>query len=272
MNDDWIENYLGMLGIERGLPTFATLQELAGAHRQILFANGRSLIRKAGTPEGDVREFQVDDLLGSWRAQGTGDGVCYEVATMVEALLTGLGFENHVILGNVVGPRSHSANVVSLDGREFMLDLGNGAPLFEPIPMDEACEIEFAGLGYRFDRQGPQQQLVQSRFIEGEWRPFVRYDSGPATAEERVDAFQMHHVLPAISFVMSTFTLVQTRPGEVLALRDHTFTHYRSSGKTSREVSGMDAYRGLVRDGFGLANYPIDDALRAWSQVTGATI
>jgi arylamine N-acetyltransferase len=273
VNQDWLESYLALLGIAGRLPTIETLAEVAHAHQQVLFANARSLLRRAATPHGDVPGFQLEELLASWHSQGAGDGVCYEVATMVDALLEGLGFESHVVLGNVVGPRSHSANVVELEGRRFLLDLGNGAPLFEPIPLDEGpYEIDFVGLGYRFERQGPRQELVQSRFIQGQWQPFVRYESGAAAPEERIEAFQMHHELPARSFVMSTFTLIQTRPDEVLALRDDTFTRYRRSGKVSRQVNGNDQYAGLIRDELGLPHFQVDAALDAWRRVTGGTI
>jgi N-hydroxyarylamine O-acetyltransferase len=272
MTNDWLERYLDLLGIKGRQPTLETLTELARAHRRVVFANGPSLIRKAATRDGPVPALDTDATLGAWQQQGPG-GVCYEIATMAGDLLAGLGFESHVVLGSIDGPRAHQANVVTVDGRRFLLDLGNGAPLFEPIPIDEGPqEIDYAGLGYRFDRQGPDEQLVQSRHIEGEWRPFALYENEAATPAQRVEAFQHHHTLPARSFVMSTFTLVQTREAEVLALRDHTFTHYKPSGKTSRVVEGVDAYRGLVQDGFGLSEFPLDEALAAWSRITGATI
>jgi hypothetical protein len=75
-----------------------------------------------------------------------------------------------------------------------------------------------------------------------------------------------------LSFVMGNFVLVQMLDGEVKALRDHTFNHYKASGKTSRQVQGIDAYRGVIRDEFGLENYPVEEALAAWSKVTGGTI
>ena len=177
------------------------------------------------------------------------------------------------MLGEIFEPRAHQANIVTVGGKRYLLDLGNGAPFHEPIPIDEGpYEIDFAGLGYRFDRQGPGGQLVQSRHIDGAWQPFALYEGEAATSVERAEAFQIHHELPARSFVMNTFTLVQVRDHDLLALRDHSFSHYKPGGKITREVHGIDAYRGLIRDEFGLPNYPVDAALAAWTRVTGATI
>jgi arylamine N-acetyltransferase len=150
--------------------------------------------------------------------------------------------------------------------------MGNGGPFFFPIPMDEGpVEIDYASLGFRLARD-ENGQFVQYRRIDGVWQGFAFYEEDAANDEQRAEAFQHHHRLPAKSFVMGAFVLVQMRDGELKALRDHTYSHYKRSGKVSREVHGIDAYRGVIRDEFGLANYPVDEALSAWSRVTGGTI
>jgi arylamine N-acetyltransferase len=272
MTNGWLERYLTLLDIKGRTPTLATLTELASAHRRIVFSNAASLQRKAATPDGPVPGMDSDSTLNAWQSEASG-GVCYEVATMLEGLLGGLGFESYNVLGEIFEPRAHQANIVTVAGKRYLLDLGNGAPFYEPIPIDDGpYEIDFAGLGYRFDRQGPDGQLVQSRHIDGAWQPFALYEGEAATPTVRAEAFQLHHELPARSFVMASFTLVQVRDNDLLALRDHTFNHYKPGGRTTRELHGVDAYRGLIRDEFGLPNYPVDEALAAWTQVTGATI
>jgi arylamine N-acetyltransferase len=272
MTNDWLETYLSLLGVNGRTPTLETLTELARAHKRVVFSNAASLQRKAATPTGAVPDMDNSTTLEAWQSEGSG-GVCYEVATMLEGLLDGLGFESYNVLGEIFEPRAHQANIVTVEGKRYLLDLGNGAPFIEPIPIDDGpYEIDFAGLGYRFDRQGSDGRLVQSRHIDGAWQPFALYEGEAAKPTERAEAFQLHHELPARSFVMASFTLVQVRDGDLLAVRDHTFNHYKPSGRTTREVHGVDAYRGLIRDEFNLPDYPVDEALAAWAGVTGATI
>src|SRR5262245_29351988 len=100
VNDGWLDAYLTLLGIEGRTPDLATLTEVAKAHEQVAFANAASLIRKAATPEGPVPALELGDFLDAWQAQGPG-GVCYETTAMAHELLTGLGFDAHVILGAI---------------------------------------------------------------------------------------------------------------------------------------------------------------------------
>ena len=64
----------------------------------------------------------------------------------------------------------HQVNVVELDGRPRMVDPGNGAPFFDPIPLDQVFEIHHLGLSYRFRPGDDEHAWVQDRWIEGEWR------------------------------------------------------------------------------------------------------
>src|SRR6478672_4399420 len=260
MKYEWIERYLRLLGVKGREPTFETLTELAKAHERVAFTNAASLIRKAATPQGPVPAMDTGEFLDAWYAECPG-GVCYETTSMAADLLRGMGFDSHVVLGAIDGPRAHQANVVKVDGRRFLLDLGNGGPFFLPIPIDEwPVEIDYGVLGYRFARQAGGQ-LVQYRRMEGGWQGFAFYEDDVAQPDQLAEAYQHHHRLPAKSFVMGNFVLVQMGGGELKALRDHTFSHYRASGKVSREVHGTDAYRGVIRDEFGLENYPVDAAL-----------
>src|SRR5712691_3941656 len=47
----------------------------------------------------------------------------------------------------------------------------NGAPFFDPIPVDAPSEARAAGLAYRF-RPEADAIFVQDRWIEDEWKPF----------------------------------------------------------------------------------------------------
>jgi arylamine N-acetyltransferase len=271
VTDAWAEAYLNLLGVKGREPAWETLVELSQAHERVVFTNAASLIRRAATPHGDVPAMDLDAMLADWQAQGPG-GVCYETASMASRLLQGMGFDSQDVLSDIVIPGEHQANMVTLAGRRFLLDFGNGGPFFAPIPMDEGpVEIDHGRLGYRFAREAGGR-LVQYQRSAGGWQPFATYVEAVPSADDLAETYQLHHRLPARSFVMGNFTLVQMRDGETLALRDHTFSHYKHSGKTLRRIEDIDAYRGLIRDEFGLPGFPVEEALAAWSKVTGATV
>lgn len=260
--DDWAGRYLALLGLKSSKPSLHNLKSIAAAHSGVVFANATSLMRRQATPEGAVPALATGAMLDTWEQTSVG-GVCFEVATMSSGLLTRLGFDAHVVIGEIAF-RGHQAVIVNIEGRRYLLDLGNGAPLFEPIPLDDGpYEVSCAGLNYRFSRLPDGSQHLQERWINGAWQAFARYDLEPALVDERASSYQRHLLLPAQSFVMANFVVVQCHDDQVLQLGGHTFTVHRSSGKTSREVHGVAEYRALIRDSFDLPDFPVDEALEA---------
>ena len=79
-----------------------------------------------------------------------GGGVCFELASMFERLLRSLGYRSTLVLGQVTFPGAHQAVVVELDEGKYLVDVGCGSPLYEPIPLDGEVIVRRLGLGYRF--------------------------------------------------------------------------------------------------------------------------
>jgi arylamine N-acetyltransferase len=108
-----------------------------------------------------------------------GGGVCFEVAEMFSRLLVALGYHAYLVLAQISFPGSHQAVVVELHGRSYLADVSNGAPFFEPIPLDRVVEIRRFGLAYRFRPGEAAGHWVQERLIQGTWELFCRYDLRP---------------------------------------------------------------------------------------------
>jgi hypothetical protein len=83
--------------------------------------------------------------------------------------------------------------VVELHGRSYLADVSNGAPFFEPIPLDRTVEIRRFGLAYRFRPGEAAGHWVQERLIQGAWELFCRYDLRPPHSSECEAAHQRHH-------------------------------------------------------------------------------
>ena len=266
----WVQRYLGLLGLSHEQPGFDSLCRLTRAHLlRVPFENVTSLLRRAAAPDGPVPELDPELVLGQWE-KGRSGGLCFEVTTMLAALLNALGYEARRVLGRITFPGSHQAVIVGLEGREYLVDLGCGAPLFEPIPLDESTEVHRAGLSYRFRREDGDT-FVQDRLIEGAWQPFCFYDLRVAGDPDCAAAYQRHHV-PFESWVVSSLTLVRCREDEVLQLRDGRFTRYSAEGKSSGSVVSPGDYARLVRDALGLPDLPIDEGVAAFESITGKTL
>ncbi|MBV8713644.1 MAG: arylamine N-acetyltransferase [Chloroflexi bacterium] len=149
----WLTAYLRVLGLEPRPPTLDFLRTLTRAHiMRIPFENITSILRRASAGDADVAPLDRQAELHSWSAR-QGGGVCFEVVDMVGALLDGLGFRQHPVLATISFFGSHQANLVTVDGAQYLVDAGNGAPFFDPVPIlpDGApVEVHHVGLSYRF--------------------------------------------------------------------------------------------------------------------------
>ena len=271
MDASWYRRYLAMLGLEPAPPSLANLNAIIRAHRAIPFESISSIMRRAATPVGPVPSLDLREVLNAWESRA-GGGVCYEFGAMLGELLNHLGYETVPNLARISFPGSHSSLIVTLPEGRYIADVGNGQPIFEAIPIGAPFEFFRGGLGYRFWMDGSIGKLVQDRHEHGQWKSYVWYDLEGATEEEMEASMQRHHALPPMTFVMQNFRIVTCREDLIIQLRDHDLIHYRADGKTTQEVYGLERFRQVVADEFGLTGLDVPKALAAWVAVTGAKI
>ena len=265
----WTDRYLAMLGVERQPPSLEALAEISRAHvERVMFGSIQSLMRRKAQPEGPAPAMDLDHLLTSWERR-TGTGVCFEVAAMVHRLLSDLGYNPQIVFGGKVWMGGHQVNVVELEGRPWMVDPGNGAPFFDPIPLDQEFEIRHLGLSYRF-RPGEEEHVwIQERLIDGTWQTFFTYDLRPSTPEEREEKYQRHHI-HGESFVCTLMRLVRVSQTEVASLADATLTRYTADGKTVETIGDAAEYRRIAAEVFAAPDLPIDEARESLAALKSA--
>jgi arylamine N-acetyltransferase len=267
---EWTRRYLALLGLDApDAPSLDWLRRFGAAHlRAVPFSNVTAIQRRHAAAADTVPAINHEAQLSAWEER-TGGGVCFEVAEMVSKLLRELGYDVHVVLGQITFPASHQAVVVRLREGPYMVDLGCGAPLPEPIPLIRESEYHVAGLSYRFRPDLASMTCVQDRLIDGEWTVFCPYDLRPADEEVREAGYQRHHI-PGETWVIGSITLVRyfDADGEVIVLRDGRFTRYRPDGKQSLEVVEDADYERHVREDVRWPELPVREALLALKRLT----
>src|ERR1051326_6809853 len=149
-SEAWLQSYLDLLGVEYQMPDWESLAKLTRAHTlRIAFENVTSILRRQANARGAVPGLDFDLVLESW-IEGRAGGVCFEITPMFERLLQGLGYRVHTAMADSSFPNSHQGLVVQLGDARYLVDVGNSAPLFEPVPLVGDFELFHAGLGYRF--------------------------------------------------------------------------------------------------------------------------
>jgi arylamine N-acetyltransferase len=264
----WTSRYLALIGVEQEAPGLDGLRRLVRAHVQkVPFENSASLLRRHAAGEGPVPQLDTETLLGSWEA-GRAGGVCFEHTEMFGRLLVELRYSVTPIAGEISFPGSHQALLVELGGARWLVDVGNGAPFFEPFPLDRPFEIERFGLGYRFDVDPDDPGVwIQERALEGGWHPYCRYFLRPQSRVERETAYQRHH-RPRATWVTNSIVLIRSREEEVLVFRNMDQHRYTADGKVSVRVEDPEGWArlpGLL----GLPALPVRELAEAWAAING---
>ena len=265
---------MSLLGLQAQPPSVAALHTLVHQHvLSIRFENVSALLRRRDCPIGPVPPPDLDRLMLSWEEQ-SGGGVCFEICAMLLQLLTNLGYDAHRVLGKISLPNGHQAIIVNLAGNRYLLDLGNGAPIFEPIQLDQGpVEVHRHGLSFRF-RGGPgDSELFQDRLIDGAWSQHCEYNLAPAAAADMDKGYQHHHT-PNASWVTGTLTLVRSTESCAYSLRDAVLTKHTSAAKQARTLVSHEDYIEAVGEAFEMPALPIIEALavrREFSQLDGGS-
>lgn len=263
---EWTDRYLALLGIEREPPSLDALTRLVRAHvLRVPFENVTALLRWRDHQTGPVPPPDPAVLLDAWERR-SGGGVCFDLKAMILPLIGSLGYEAHLILGHISGPFGHQAIVVHLDGRRYLLDMGNGAPLFAPIPLEGVVEIHRHGLGFRYrpsddpPRLAGREEWIRDRMSEDGWVQGCRFELDPASDADR-EAGYRHHLTPGRTWVLGTLTMTRSTDEAVYALKDATLTRYTDGGKETTTLASPAEYRRVAADVFGLPALPIEEGL-----------
>ncbi|MCC7368876.1 MAG: arylamine N-acetyltransferase [Chloroflexi bacterium] len=261
LSDAHTDRYLALLGLDGGPPSRHQLAALVRAHvLRVPFENVTALLRRRDHPTGPAPQPDSDALLTAWEGRA-GGGVCFEIAMMVSRLLATLGYGAHLVLGQISLPFGHQAVVVEVGGRRYLVDLGNGAPIFEPLPLDgQPVEVHRHGLSFRFRHGDEPDALFQDRMIDGAWKQHCRYSLAPAADADR-DAGYQHHHTPNASWVTGSLTMVRSTDTEVYSLKDAVLTRHTEHGKSADTLPDEAAYQRMAAEVYGLPALRIGDAL-----------
>ena len=126
---------------------------------------------------------------------------------------------------------NHQALLVTLGEQRYLIDVGNGAPHFDPIPVGQPVEVRHAGLAYRFRPGDEPGSYLQERLLGGEWSPFCRYELRDQAAAEVDAAYRRHHI-PRANARWMGHQLAQLSPQQI---RDA----FRAGGYSAPEVEEL---------------------------------
>ena len=230
MSPESAARYLELLGIPRRAPGLAALTELTSAHlTRVPFENVSKLYRDhrsgfRGIPE--LAEYL--DGIGRHALGGT----CYSNNYYLYRLLESLGYDVALCGADMTNPDVHVAVLVRLEGREYIVDGGYGAPFLAPLPRDLAHDFECV-LGHDRYVLRPRDPAGRSRLElhrEGRHVHGYLFKPEPRRIEEFAEVVAGSYASSAT--FMNALVIVRFWPGRSRTL--HNLTLIESEGMQVR--------------------------------------
>ncbi len=255
----WAQTYLDFLGLEPEKPSVSALAKLT--QRQVTkvpFENASAILRYERNKSGALPSPDPEELLHRWIKQ-EGGCLCFEATKAFNRLLRELGYESRIISGTITFPNSHEAIAVQVEDRHYIVEVGNGAPIYAPIAMDETVEVAHAGLKFQFRPDEQEGSYLQERWIDGSWQPFCRYHVNvPRDDDSLYECYSRHHI-PGQSKVLSELLLVRCTLENVFVLNNYVLTVFSPDSKEKTTIRSKEELVHVLETKFHLRSQLIID-------------
>jgi arylamine N-acetyltransferase len=138
MPSEILERYLFLLGVQRRKPSAGALCELVQAHLlHVPFENVSKLYYKKHR---GLRALPDLELFLDGIQQYHFGGTCYTNNYYLYQLLANLGYNTRLCGAAMSNPDVHMVSMVTIEKREYLIDVGYAAPFLMPLPRDLATD------------------------------------------------------------------------------------------------------------------------------------
>ncbi len=245
-----LKRYLNLLGIPRRKPGTEALYELVQAHLvKVPFENISKLFYKKhhllhGLPS---LEFFLDGI-----ERFHFGGTCYPNNYYFYLLLANLGYQIKLCGADMSNPNVHLVSVVMVAQREYLIDVGYGAPFLSPIPRDLTTDYTIV-LGrdqYVLKPQDARGSSLMELFRDGSLAH--SYSVNPMARK-----IQEFHQIIADSFredstFMKAILLARFFPNRSIVLHNLTLIESEGTVSNSQSLNSRDQMIEAAHEYFGI--------------------
>jgi N-hydroxyarylamine O-acetyltransferase len=200
-----------------------------------------------------------EDIVDKILFQGRG-GYCYEVNGLFAMVLRALGFRYQFIACRpmyypVRRPKTHMALIVSIEDRQWLVDLGfGGQGIRAPIALDQLGQ-ELAQMDelYTLSKNDQGEYLLQAR-SQHDWANLYAFDLYATEWIDFAPANYLNSSHPDAFFVQKLLVARQTPTGRLVLLDNLLKT--TAQGKLSEEHVPASAREAVLLQQFGLRAPP----------------
>ncbi len=183
-------------------------------------------------------------------------GYCFELNGIFLQALTHYGFDARALLARVhitgtPGGRTHQISLVSLNGRQWIADVGFGfASLHQPMPFELDQISNQDGQEYRLIQVEPWGTMMQLK-MKGEWQNLYSFDLEHVCQGDIETANHYTSTSPDTHFTKIRVASLVNPTGRV-SLSDQTLTRVDGDQSTQEEMPTGAAYIAAIETNFGI--------------------
>jgi len=167
MNQSIYHRYLETLKISKGKPSLAALTKIIKAH--LMYVPFENISKIYYIKNFDIKSIPDFELYVDGLTKYNFGGTCYSNNYYLNKLLSYLGYNVRLCGADMSNPDVHIVNIVEINHREYLVDVGYAAPFYNPIPLDLPTNYEliFGSDKYilkpRDKRNYSELQLIRDR-------------------------------------------------------------------------------------------------------------
>ena len=259
LTDCQIARYCAILGIFQCPPTLEALTDIVQAHlARIPFENISKLyyLKRDG-----LRGIIPFDHYLDGVEQNHFGGTCYTNNFYLHLLLTSLGYDISLCGADMSKPDVHLVNLVRLEGREYVVDVGYAAPFLKPLPRDSK-EDYVISLGADKYVLKPQVETKRSKlelYRNGELKHGLEINPKPREIEEFKDVIA--NSFNDKSAFMKGILIVRFTVEHAYVIHNMTFLEIHGTSSKKHTVANQDELISLIHEHFGMPLGIVREAL-----------
>ena len=164
LDEQEVDQYLGLIGVSRKLPSVEFLTEIIGCTLEYVPFQNLTML------DSDRTVPAIDDIK-RLMLSGIG-GICTIRNPFIHQLLRKLGFDAKLVASTIMNPDCHITIIVEIEGELWWCDPGNGFPYFSIIRLGDETTKSHPFLDYRLTETDGTWSL-EHKNSDGNW--FTNY-------------------------------------------------------------------------------------------------
>lgn len=253
LNTANLSTYLQLLLIKEPELSLASLKELQTGHLANFCFSSLGVLLK------DDLSLEPEQLFDRVVTRNRG-GYCFEHNKILFEVLRSLGFDCEIVLARVLlnrdidVPRTHRITRLTLDGTEYIVDVGFGALCpREPLQLHSEHPQDQGDAVYRIIQPVPNHYFLQIEDAEaaGGWFTLYRFDIGYYTEADCLCGHHYSSTYPKAVFVNNLVMAVKSYD-DIRSLVNGEFHRIRGGQKEVILISSAEMLAEIIAQEFGI--------------------